>query len=130
MVTAEQNTKNLATASDIIAGRQGIDPKGDLTDAQRVAYENAFAQFIVARPNDFTPQSIAVANEFLAELARPDVIQGMTPDFSLTDALGQIAGGFASTIKMLLVVGLVSYVAVKYLPGAIASANQGKAKKT
>lgn len=128
MVSAADNTKNLATASAIIAGRQGIDPKGDLTDAQRVAYENALAQFIVARPNDFTPQTIAVSNEFLAELARPDVIQGMTPDFSLTDAIADVAGGFASTIKTLLIVGLVAYIAVKYLPDAIASAGKGKAK--
>lgn len=61
MITADQNRRNLATASKNVAARLGVDPANLGTYEIRIAYNKALAEEVLKYPQSFTESTLETA---------------------------------------------------------------------
>ena len=124
-VTADQNAYNLKTASRNVGATLGVDPD-NLDYTQRVSFNKALAQYILDYPQSFTDQTLStaqyVSGKSYQDLQNTDLSWS---DFgnAVVDNAGNLASGFTFTLlPTLAIMAVVVFIAVNYLPGAIAKA--------
>jgi hypothetical protein len=70
-MTAEQNAANLKSARNVVAYQLGYDDPENLTYEQRIVFNKALAEYIVAHPGSFSSGSVDSAKLIAAQTYDP-----------------------------------------------------------